>query len=254
MTITVGADPEIFLINPNGKFISSVGRVGGSKDKPLAIGHGCAVQEDNVAAEFNIPPASDADSFSKSIQYALDYLTQKAAQQGLAISITASQSFDDDQLMDRAARAFGCSVDYNAWTGKENESPRSDDPNLRSCGGHVHIGCKSNPVQLARWCDVKLGLRAVLEDTLEGSAKRQELYGKAGAFRPKPYGMEYRVLSPYWLKDSKTMKQIFWRANMAAKMVREGNELNKSDGVAIQEAINSSNKLLARKLLMKYNV
>src|SRR3546814_9474953 len=35
------------------------------------------------------------------------------------------------------------------------------------------------------------------------------MYGAAGAFRTKPYGVEYRVLSNAWLKDSKLMSWVY---------------------------------------------
>ena len=252
--ILVGADPELFLVDVNGKFISSIGKIGGSKEKPLAIGNGCAIQEDNVAVEFNIKPASQVTEFRESIEYALGELTRRAAEQNLLLNISASKSFDEDQLMHRRARRFGCDPDFNAWTGLDNDAQHSEDPNLRSCGGHVHIGCSDslNKKQLARWCDVKLGLYSVLEDETEGSARRREIYGKAGAFRPKIYGIEYRTLSNYWLSTQKFMTCIFWRAKIATKMVEEGNVLSDDDGVVIQDAINNGNKELAKKLIQKY--
>src|SRR5688500_3179466 len=95
---TVGADPELFLVDVKGKFISSIGRIGGSKERPRDIGHGCAVQEDNVAVEFNIAPAVSVDAFVDSCKYALEKLTKEVAEQALFLSITASKAFDEDQL------------------------------------------------------------------------------------------------------------------------------------------------------------
>jgi hypothetical protein len=40
-------------------------------------------------------------------------------------------------------------------------------------------------------------------------ATRRQLYGKAGAFRPKPYGMEYRVLSNRWLDSEPLMRWVY---------------------------------------------
>ena len=68
----LGCDPEILLVNATGKYISSVGLIGGSKDFPRPIdGEGNAVQEDNVSVEFNTPPckssASTRSGFSSAI-------------------------------------------------------------------------------------------------------------------------------------------------------------------------------------------
>jgi hypothetical protein len=35
------------------------------------------------------------------------------------------------------------------------------------------------------------------------------MYGAAGAFRPKPYGVEYRVLSNAWLTTEDRMRFVF---------------------------------------------
>ena len=43
---TLGADPELFLVDTSGKFISSVGKIGGTKDKPQPVGEGCLIQEE----------------------------------------------------------------------------------------------------------------------------------------------------------------------------------------------------------------
>jgi hypothetical protein len=252
MRITIGADPELFLVNQDGKFISSIGRIGGSKHAPKDIGQGCAIQEDNVAVEFNIAPAESVDAFVKSIDYTLDHLEKVVRQQGLSLSVTASKVFDADQLVHIRAKVFGCEPDYNAWTLKENTSPRAKNKALRSAGGHVHFGVDKKlvpTVQLIRWADVRLGLNSVLEDE---DSERRELYGKAGAFRDKPYGAEYRTLSNYWLKNKAFMYMVFERARMAVEDVLKGKTLTEEDGKLIQAAINTGDRKMAVELMKAY--
>lgn len=248
---TVGADPELFLIDVRGKFISSIGLIGGSKAKPRDIGQGCAVQEDNVAVEFNIAPALDADHFVNSCKYALEALTKEVAEKNLFLSITASKAFDADQLTTNAAKHFGCDPDYNAWTKHKNPTPKAPNEALRSCGGHVHIGTPLNKLQVIRWCDVTMGLASVIEDP---DMERRLLYGKAGAFRGKSYGVEYRTLSNYWLKSTKLMEAIYNRAIMAVHAVERGYMLDDEDGTAIQHCINTGDKKAADDLMVHYQI
>jgi hypothetical protein len=247
--VTIGADPELFLINSAGKFISSIGLIGGSKRKPRDIGEGCAVQEDNVAVEYNIAPSSTVEEFVKYNTYALETIAREALEKNLFLSITASKVFDEDQLANRKARTFGCDPDFNAWTGKMNERPGGVHPNLRSAGGHIHFGCQLDRFQLIRWSDVLLGLNSVLEDD---DTQRRQLYGQAGCFRPKPYGAEYRTLSNYWLRSTDMMKLVFERAQEVAQRVAAGMTLEDAAGEDIQTAINTSNRDMAASLIRQY--
>ena len=49
------------------------------------------------------------------------------------------------------------------------------------------------------------------------------MYGCAGAFRPKKYGMEYRVPSNYWIKNNKTIESVFNIAHHTAIQVLYNN-------------------------------
>lgn len=249
--ITIGADPELFLMNVDGKFISSIGKVGGTKHKPRPILNGCMVQEDNVAVEFNIPPAKNAQAFIGSMNDALQYLTKLAADEGLMLSITASKVFDADQLEHPRAQQFGCETDLNAWTMKANPGPRAKNPQLRTAGGHIHIGGVEglDPFQLGRWCDLTMGVWSVLEDD---DTQRRELYGAAGAIRKKPYGIEYRVLSNYWLKSPEMMEKVYNRALDAVDRVMCNWGINDDEGNDIIKCINNSDKDLAHELIGRY--
>ena len=55
--------------------------------------------------------------------------------------------------------------------------------------------------------DLYLGIPSIILDP-EGSMRRR-MYGKAGAFRKKSYGLEYRVLSNFWIFDEKYIYWIF---------------------------------------------
>jgi hypothetical protein len=231
------------------KFISSIGLIGGSKDQPLPIGEGCSIQEDNVAVEFNIPPCESAEAFHKSINYTLKELAKRAKKFDLKFTPVASAVFDQDQLDNPMAQQFGCEPDFNAWTNKRNPRPQAKDANLRSAGGHVHVGYKANKVQLIRAMDLFLGVPSTKLDT---DTRRRELYGKAGCFRPKSYGAEYRTLSNFWIWDKGLIDWVYHQTSKAVKFVSEGNTLDDETGVIIQDCINNGNTNAYNHLTERY--
>lgn len=248
--IKVGADPELFLQTLAGKLKSSVGLIGGSKDIPRLISEeGHAVQEDNVAVEFNIPPANNADEFVKHITYTLDYLEKYAKEKGLVFSKLASASFPDDELQTPEAMVFGCEPDYNAYTEETNPRPFCPDLNLRSCGGHVHVGTTLPKFPLVKAMDVFLGLPSLFMD--EDRARRG-LYGRAGACRPKKYGVEYRTLSNFWIWSPDLIRWVYGQTQKAVSFVESG--MSVKDERLVCEAINTSNLQLGEQLMRKYEV
>lgn len=256
----IGCDPEIFLVDAAGAFVSSIGKIGGSKEnpRPLAVlGDGFAVQEDNVAIEFNIPAAGDAAELKHNIKSVREYLLQQVGTMGLAFSQLSAVIFPDEQLMHPEALVFGCDPDFSAWDGgKVNPKPRAEDWRLRSCGGHVHvgerIGNKEALIDLIKWMDLYLGVPSVLLDKGE---LRKQLYGKAGAYRPKPYGGEYRTLSNFWIWDDKLIDWV-WKATAAAVdcWKWQDDTIIAEEGPLILQAINENNKDAAMFLCDKHNL
>lgn len=248
--ILIGADPEVFLVN-NVRLISSIGLIGGSKYEPKDYGDGISLQEDNVAVEWNIPPCKTAEEFVRFNTLAMEKILQVVKSKGLFLGIQASGMFDDDQLAHPAAKEFGCEPDFNAWTYEPNPRPKAN-AKLRSCGGHVHIGvgnfepegCFNIVKIMDAICGVPLSL-------LDKDRRRRELYGKAGACRPKPYGVEYRTLSNYWLTNEDLMKFVFECAQNAARLKDDSAVVDavKRMGPYIQSAINESHEENRRKVL-----
>lgn len=250
--ITIGADPELFLKTINGKMVSAVGLIGGTKESPMPLDvAGCAVQEDNVSAEFNIPACSTFEDFKKHIKYVKSYLDNKAQEMGLLLAEkVASHSFDNDQLQTWESQVFGCEPDFNAWTGEDNPRPNCTDFNLRSCGGHIHVGTDLDPTLVVRAMDLHLGVPSL---HIDPDNKRRELYGKAGAHRRKPYGVEYRTLSNFWIWSDDLLEWAWIGTNKAIDFVAKGKEIPTELGIHIQKAINLGNTK-SRDICMEYLV
>jgi len=256
--LTIGADPEFFLETTKKKtVVPSQGRVMGTKSTPFPLGSGFASQRDNVAAEYNIPPAISYTDFvnyiiagKQLLLNSIDYNKRR----NLQISKKSSTLMNSKHLDNEEALNFGCQPDFNAWGVCENVIDRDAvDPRFRCVGGHVHVGYilkypDINPLSLIRYMDLFLGVPSVL---LDEDTERRKLYGKAGAYRPTSYGVEYRTLSNFWIHEPRLIRFV-WEATFSAvnmarasKMIQPDSEL----GYNIQEAINTSDKSLAVSVL-----
>jgi len=241
----LGADPELFWVRGDNP-VSVIGKLGGTKDHPRDIGQGCAVQEDNVAAEFNIPPCESLDAFIHHINYNLAFLEKEADKIGAKLSLTASAIFSAGELANPKAMEFGCEPDFNAWTMDVNPRPTASNFALRSAGGHIHMSTDEDYIQVIRAMDLHIGAQLIKVDK---DTRRRELYGKAGAFRPKDYGVEYRTPSNYWISDEKLMKWVWNQCELVQKWMKDGNKIeNNKYGRLIQDAINHSDEAALKKV------
>lgn len=241
--ITVGADPELFLKNNNGHFVSSVGKIGGSKEEPRKIdADGSSVQEDNVAVEYNIAPSRTKDEFIENNLKVLKYLESYVGDLGLKFSFDAAALFPAEELKTMVAMTFGCEPDYNVWTRSENPRPLlpANMENLRSAGGHVHVGWDDPELaaqeRMVKAMDVFLGCPSIQFDK---DTMRRNLYGKPGAFRFKPYGIEYRTLSNFWIQNKEYMGWVYDQTQKAVDFLNNGNDVDDSHQSAIHDCINN---------------
>lgn len=217
MQFLVGADPELFLRDPKtGVFISGHNALPGTKQKPFPVKSG-AVQIDGTALEFNIDPAKSCDEFVSNIADVMKEMQAMAGQFGTIVAEPVAE-YDEPyfKTIPEFALELGCTPDFNAWTGEQNPVPDAD-VLFRTGSGHVHIGWgngfdiespehRTTCMMAVRQLDYYLGLATLLWDP---DNRRRELYGKAGAYRPKAYGFEYRVASNAWLRSEALQRFVY---------------------------------------------
>ena len=257
--ITIGTDPEFFIQDKDGKLISSIGIIEGTKDVPNRLkflGSGFAIQKDNVLGEFNVPHGYSAQEVSNSVSIMKAYISGLLESKGLHPLYAASGKYDDDQLQSDEAKEFGCSPDFNAWTNGVNEKPEGTTTTLRSAGCHCHVGYDGKTAKRSRdiikALDVFIGIPSVIIDT---DTKRRSLYGKAGCFRHTMFGCEYRTPSGFFLSDPKLTEWLFGQIFEAINYLNEfGIEEINNDGAWIVETINSGNINEAKKIVEKYKI
>lgn len=256
---TIGADPEMFIINEKtGKVVSSIGLIPGMKGEPYVsedMPKGFGLETDNILAEFNIPPVTSCEGFINAMNYMKDYISAyvKKINPDYGIKCSAYEVVDEDQLQSDQAKEFGCDVDYNCYTGGPNPKPEGALTNGRSAGCHIHIGYE-NPnvetsVKLVKYFDLFVGLPSIIYDN---DVRRRTLYGKAGCFRLQEWGVECRILSAAMYATDALMKFVWNGVVRAIDAYNHGLKL--PNPKQVREAIDNSDIDLARQILANYGI
>lgn len=246
--LLIGADPEFFLKDKDtGKFVSAYGLIPGTKKEPHKVDGG-AIQVDGMAVEFNIEPAKTSTEFKDKILSVLGTL-RAMIPLNLEFAYVPVADFGSEYIeaQPEVAKMLGCDPDFNAWeSGAPNPRPDAS-ASFRTASGHIHIGWTDGMAiddpehldachMMTKQLDVSLACSALAWDT---DTIRRQLYGKAGAYRPKPYGVEYRVLSNAWLNDARDIMYVFNAAKHAFDKLIAGKQYYRDyDDGQIEDIVN----------------
>jgi hypothetical protein len=248
--ITIGSDPEIFVASPNGALVSAEGLIKATKENPLPFGgEGFFVQEDNVMVEFNTPPATSAEEFSVNHLTILSLIQNEYLDpNNLEFKYESSGHFNPNDLLTEQASTFGCEPDYTIYPKiTKNKAPDGNSTTLRTCGGHLHYGYmpknNSDFIKRMRLLDLMVGLPLAFEDR---GSERTTMYGKAGCFRQKPYGFEYRTPSNVWLRSKELMEFAFEKSREA---LTTNIKVDTSLSQRVVEALNTGNAEMAYEII-----
>lgn len=251
---TIGCDPEVF-VTKRGKPHSAYGILQGTKASPFKTPTG-AYQVDGMAAEFNTSPVGlPATNSLRNFEVWNDYINQQikaireALPTGCSIRIEPVMEFGKEFLdaQPEAAKELGCDPDFDAYTLRANPKPDGE-KTFRTAAGHIHIGWGDDiPVDNKEHIEICAGFVKMLDATVgmlmtyvDREPLRRELYGKAGAFRPKPYGVEYRTPSNVWIANRDLRTAIWLLVNEAIQYQRRSTDPKAvSLGYDPQEIINT---------------
>lgn len=258
--LTFGADPELFVINPEGEFVSAAGMIPGDKANPYKV-EGGAVQVDGTSAEFNIDPVTNYKDFKKNIEMVRKQL-EAMLPKGYKLVATPTATFSEAEWekSPEESKILGCSPDFDAWRKTVNPVPAATD-RVRHAGGHLHVGWTNDAdtsdslyvqscVDLVRQLDWFLASWSVLKDP---DSLRRSSYGKAGAMRFKPYGVEYRTLSNFWLGEDSTLLLQVWNRMQSAINYMPSVFMPEKYANFCPELIQSVNESRLTRGIMKFN-
>ncbi len=224
---TLGGDPEFFITTKKGKTLSACQFLPSKNNKaPVYTDSSTASIMcgeyffDGVQGEINILPGTCREGLASRIWRVMNRVkTEIGNNHRLVMKPSVLVSRDVLDNADPEARRFGCSPDYNAYTGLQNESGLDGDKHrVRYGGGHIHIGFNKEDrmyddpevfLGLVKLLDLIVGIPMLLLDVGPASNRRRKYYGKAGTFRETKWGVEYRQPSNVWLR-SPELASLAW--------------------------------------------
>jgi hypothetical protein len=254
--LTLGADPELPLFDEKERPVPAWLFTTGTKRehekmKSTVGGIILDVHADGVALEFGMLPAHCKD-FKSTVQVIYNRLVSTLKTHKLHTQLVSHvEGWDAETLKHPLCLESGCDPDYCAYnTNPEQQRERVFDPTsttFKYFGGHIHIGYNRElipPWALVRCIEALVYINSIEDDQQFG---RRKVYGLAGIYRPKEYGVEYRTPSNFWLQGGNGFLDCFQYnlAKLISDLETSGRAVNKwfnsQPWDDIKEAINTEN-------------
>lgn len=129
----------------------------------------------------------------------------------LSVMMAPWATFEWDVLNTAQAGIIGCDADFDAYESRRNPKVTAEQlGSVRTASCHVHVGFDepADPVEKRLWIikamDYTIALPGIQQGGDTDAMVRRQFYGKAGAFRFKPYGVEYRTPDSSFLNEPDT--------------------------------------------------
>ena len=225
--ISFGSDPE-FILKSNAGIQSAIGIVPGSKEKRhKAEGH--SFFHDNVLAECSIKPAYSKEEAIENFRECFQLYSELVKPYELWCKSSArfpSEALKHPEALEMGCKREACAYELDWVESDETFFHRS---NLRTAGGHIHLGHEILKNQLVRirtvrMMDLFLGIPSIFLDGDKASKERKKIYGEAGRFREPLHGLEYRTLSNFWLATPELVGLMYDLSNFTVEFVKDNRD------------------------------
>lgn len=252
-SVMMGCDPEFFFTNGRGttrgseKILPKTGLDCGKNYGSYTLDKGSSIIIDGVQAELNPQPNTCRAYLGNEIHVCFRKLNNalKKRKENVKVAFSPVVKLTKKELgsLSEQSKIFGCAPSTNVYkhaTSKITVNPKKY--LKRSAGGHIHLGFNKGSynkggVKLVRKAlsnldimvpilDIIVGNTCVLIDRSSVNVERRKVYGKVGEYRTKPYGLEYRTLSNFWLHSYQLMSFVMGMSRMAVMIVAESTPSN----------------------------
>jgi len=219
--ITIGADPEFFIVSKEGEAFPSTNLIKGNKETPEDMGNGYAIQRDNVLAEGNIPPAFNKEEYVNNMKNLKNIINEILAFGGYKLHCADSMNFKPKFLKHPEALEFGCSSYKNAWKSGNFAAENMAMFNARVAGAHQHIGYtlltdKITKKMMNSFIAKAFDYFVIYPSRVHHNDPfRAKYYGEYGNYRDTSYGLEVRALGGYFNAD----KYLGWIYDQTIKTI-----------------------------------
>lgn len=275
LNLTIGSDPELVIINEDMHPCSAIRVLGQDKHNPIDLGDGIKFYADNALAEIAFPPAPPSG-----VMAALTEAIRRAKERlgsGYELVAQAATLFSEHELKavimnaDGTPRCsgweIGCTPNFDAYRDAPNDLSGGFKDGMRTGSFHIHVGnaeyqsgnderllTHESKLLAIKLMDIYVGVSSLLWDKDPAAHVRRKLYGKAGEFRPTPYGIEYRVLGNYALRSRRLVQLVFDLTGLAMSHIEDGSAQHVVNAIGEQEVvriINSHDVASAANVMLK---
>jgi len=244
---SLGSDPELFFTR-DGKVVPSSEVV--PKESEF-------VTRDGFQLELHPKPENCRQSAAYQIAKCIGIANRYAKASECELNFGLGHVIHDElwKGTPNVDKRFGCSPTESAQE-KNPKRVTGLRERFRAGAGHIHfaLGYSSNKVQpenydrLIQVMDIVLGNTCVLIDRDPLNVTRRKNYGRAGEYRVKPYGIEYRVPSNFWLRHYVLWSLVSQLGRHAMDIELQGYSaelIKRFDMRKVRKAINTNNYELA---------
>lgn len=200
LSLMFGTDAEFFLRDKKGWIVPASQVIPGKKFDPYILENGVC-HPDGLSLEVGCPPADTYQGMLANLFKVLEEVKVKFLDPAgvvidgrMMVKVKDALNPTDEDL------EFGCGIEFDRQeVDMIKRSDRLSTKNVRFSGFHIHIGyTEGQEVNHLTFLDASK-LIIVLDELvqkykLETTGQRSKQYGGLGAFRIKPYGIEYRCM------------------------------------------------------------